>query len=143
MHGNCPNTNSGTCNGEFTTTAGYEGPWTRTPSTWNYDYFRSMLDGTEWIPAKSPEGNDQWRTKDTSSKWAKTMKLTSDLALVADPEYKELAKKYDKDHSLFDNDFADAWFKLTHRSAAHPNDGDLENDGKCTDFNFTEATIFF
>jgi hypothetical protein len=39
------------------------------------------------------------------------------------------------DHALFDNDFADAWFKLIRRSAAHPKDEDLEKDaGKCTAF---------
>jgi catalase (peroxidase I) len=39
------------------------------------------------------------------------------------------------DHALFDTDFADAWFKLIHRSAAHPKDEDLEKDaGKCTAF---------
>ena len=48
-------------NGAFTTTAGYEGIWTRTPSKWNYDYFTSLEE--EWIPTKSPEGNDQWGTK--------------------------------------------------------------------------------
>eukprot|EP01046_Picozoa_sp_COSAG06_P015617 COSAG06_NODE_1006_length_11107_cov_10.602017_13_plen_75_part_00 len=41
------------------------------------------------------------------------------------------------DHALFDTDFADAWFKLIHRSAAHPKDNDLEKDaGKCTAFEF-------
>ena len=62
-HGNCPNVNSvyshlsSSCNGEFTTTAGYEGAWTRTPSKWNYDYFEAMF-SPEWVPTKSPEGND-------------------------------------------------------------------------------------
>jgi len=35
---------------------------------------------------------------------------------------------------------ADAWFKLIHRSAAHPKDDDLEKDaGKCTDFGFASG----
>lgn len=46
----------------------------------------------------------------------------------------------DEDHGLFDADFADAWFKLIHRSAAHPKDDDLEKDaGKCTDFGFASG----
>lgn len=91
-HGNCPNAASGECTGAYTTTAGYEGAWTRTPSKWNYDYFTSMFD-TEWVPTKSPEGNDQWGTKDPNSPYANTIRLTADLALVNDPVYKEWAEK--------------------------------------------------
>ena len=54
---------------------------------------------------------------------------------------REWAQKYHDDHALFDSDFANAWFKLMHRSAAHPKDGDLESDaGKCTTFDFVGAT---
>ena len=63
----------------------YEGAWTRTPSKWNYDYFASMLDGTEWVPAKSPEGEDQWNVKNNNGPWGSTFRLTADMAMVADP----------------------------------------------------------
>lgn len=139
-HGNCPSKPEGAeCKGEYTTTAGYEGIWTRTPSQWNYDYFKAMFD-TEWVPSKSPEGNDQWRTADSESPWAKTFRLTADMALVNDPVYKQWAKKYNDDHALFDNDFANAWFKLNHRSQRHPNENDLERDAnKCTTFDFVPS----
>ena len=49
----------------------------------------------------------------------------------------EWAKIYNKDHDKFDRDFADAWFKLVHRSEQHPNEADLEADAqKCTEFGF-------
>ena len=35
------------------------------------------------------------------------------------------------------SDFADAWFKLMHRSTSHPKDGDLEQRAhRCTTFDF-------
>lgn len=138
-HGNCANLKGdGSCTGKYTTTAGYEGAWTRTPSKWNYDYFAGLFE-SEWVPSKSPEGNDQWEAKDTSSPHAKTFRLTADLAMIADPKYKEWAQKYHEDHALFDGDFADAWFKLMHRSGAHPQDDDLEKDANtCTSFDFVQ-----
>jgi len=107
--------------GVSTVTSGFEGPWTRTPSKWNYDYFEGLLN-YDWEPSKSPEGNDQWQTADRESSHAKTMRLTSDMALKVDPIYRSFAQKYRSDHAKFDSDFADAWFKLVHRSGAHPDD---------------------
>lgn len=138
MHGNCAaNTNpqEQPCIGEFTSTSGFNGAWTRTPSQWNYDYFEAMLK-YKWMAAKSPDGQDQWGP-DSNNPFVGTYRLTADLALVTDKAYKKWALKYDSDHDLFDNDWADAWFKLTHRSGAHPNENDLEKDAnKCTSFEF-------
>ena len=90
-HGNCashPNSaDKSVYKGEYTTTAGYEGAWTRTPSKWNYDFFEAMFEG-DWVPSKSPEGADQWNVADTDKKWSGTFRLTADLALVSDPIYK-------------------------------------------------------
>jgi catalase-peroxidase len=137
-HGNCASKSNPDepCKGKYTTTAGYEGAWTRTPSQWNYDYFEAMLEH-EWTATKSPEGNDQWGTKNSTSPFATTFRLTADLALVSDPIYKKWVIKYHKNHTLFDHDFARAWFKLMHRSTDHPEDDDLEMDAnKCTTFDF-------
>ena len=41
--------------------------------------------------------------------------FTTDLALTFDPEYKEMAQRFQKDPSQFEDAFARAWFKLTHR----------------------------
>jgi len=122
--------------GPNTLSSGFEGPWTRTPSKWNYDYFEGLLH-EQWTPSKSPFGNDQWTVSSSESKHAHTMRLTSDLALVADDTYKQIAMEYAKDHQKFDSDFADAWYKLMHRSENHPHENDLEQDvGICTDFSF-------
>ena len=41
--------------------------------------------------------------------------LTSDLALREDPAYNEVCQKFIESPDLFDEAFAKAWFKLTHR----------------------------
>merc|ERR1711972_1318566 len=102
----------------------------------NYDYFSEMLT-EKWVPAKSPSGNDQWRT--SSDKHVHTMRLTADLALVNDDIYKKIVMEYASDHKKFDSDFADAWYKLVHRSEDHPHEDDLEKDvGFCTHFEFLD-----
>eukprot|EP00931_Biecheleriopsis_adriatica_P063545 TRINITY_DN384_c0_g1_i5.p1 TRINITY_DN384_c0_g1~~TRINITY_DN384_c0_g1_i5.p1 ORF type:complete len:523 (+),score=97.83 TRINITY_DN384_c0_g1_i5:63-1631(+) len=122
--------------GPNTVSSGFEGPWTRTPSQWNYDFFHALVE-EEWEPTKSPFGADQWRTTNRSSIYAHTMRLTSDLALMNDVTYREIAMAYANDHAAFDSDFADAWYKLVHRSADHPNEDDLEREsGMCTLFEF-------
>ena len=82
-------------------------------------------------------GNDQWHTRNQTSKFAKTMRLTSDVSLIADATYRPIVQEYAVDHAKFDSDFADAWFKLVHRSEEHPHQDDLEKDaGSCTSFEF-------
>lgn len=82
-------------------------------------------------------GADQWHTRNETSKFARTMRLTSDVSLVADKIYRPIVEEYAADHAQFDADFADAWFKLVHRSEDHPHKDDLEKDaGVCTSFEF-------
>jgi len=137
-HGNCaskPDSMSD-CKGIYTSTAGYEGAWTRTPSTWNYDYFDALLN-EEWAASKSPDGFDQWNVADSNSKFAHTFRLTADVSLAADPVYRRWAIHYHRHPDLFDRDYANAWYKLVHRSGGHPHEDDLEKDaGKCTSFDF-------
>jgi catalase-peroxidase len=41
--------------------------------------------------------------------------LTTDLSLREDPAYREISERFAKDPAAFDDAFARAWFKLTHR----------------------------
>merc|ERR1712066_73199 len=124
--------------GPNTVSSGFDGPWTRTPSQWNYDYFEAML-AEDWEPVRSTTGNDQWWTKERDSKHAHTRRLTADLGMVSDATYKAIAFEYANNHEKFNSDFADAWYKLVHRSADHPHEDDLEKDaGVCTNFEFLE-----
>src|SRR5207244_7851040 len=43
------------------------------------------------------------------------MMLTSDLALLADPKYAELAKRFHEHPDQLADAFAKAWYKLLHR----------------------------
>merc|ERR1712232_1002981 len=127
--------------GPNTVSSGFDGPWTRTPSKWSYDYFDAML-AEEWVPVKSPYGNDQWWTENRTSKYAHTRRLTADMSLVSDEIYKPIAIEYAHHHHKFDSDFADAWYKLTHRSEGHPHEDDLEKDaGICTHFEFLKEDV--
>merc|ERR1712039_85216 len=83
-----------------------------------------------------------WWTEDRGSKYAQTRRLTADLALVTDETYKAIALEYARDHAKFDSDFADAWYKLNHRSEDHPHEDDLEKDaGVCTQFEFLDGEV--
>merc|ERR1712232_1320320 len=87
----------GTGKGADTCTAGFEGQWTSEPTKWDNEYFQNLLN-KEWEKHKGPGGHWQWRIKDSDSK---LMRLTSDIALLHDKEYKEWVKKFADDKDLF------------------------------------------
>ena len=108
-----------------TITSGLEGAWTPNPTQWDHDYFEVLLN-YDWELTKSPAGAHQW--KPTAASHAKMapkagdakgrqdlMMSTADMALKMDPTYLEISKRFHKDHKAFEDAFARAWFKLTHR----------------------------
>ena len=111
--------------GLHTITSGLEGAWTPTPIKWDNSYFETLF-GYEWELGKSPAGAQQWHPKneegaDTvpdahdSSKRHAPMMATTDLALIADPIYNEISKRFYDNIEEFEDAFARAWYKLTHR----------------------------
>lgn len=106
-------------------TSGIEGAWTPNPTTWDHDYFDVLLN-YDWELTKSPAGAHQWtptaasnarmapKAGDASGKQA-LMMTTADMALKKDPIYLEISKRFHKDHKAFEDTFARAWYKLTHR----------------------------
>jgi catalase-peroxidase len=117
--------NFGTGNGVYTITSGLEGAWTTTPTQWSNNYFENLYK-YEWELVKSPAGAHQWKPKagagngtvpdahDPSITHAPTM-LTTDLALILDPAYAPISKRFYENPDQFADAFARAWFKLTHR----------------------------
>ncbi len=108
-----------------TITSGIEGAWTPNPITWDHDYFDVLLN-YDWELTKSPAGAYQWKpTAASNAKKAPKagdanntqdlMMTTADIALKVDPKYLEISKRFHKDHKAFENAFARAWYKLTHR----------------------------
>ncbi|KAG2448406.1 hypothetical protein HYH02_006298 [Chlamydomonas schloesseri] len=111
----------GTCGdgkGNNTFTSGFEGPWTTTPTAWGNQYFQNLLD-YNWEVHVGPGGHHQWRpkAKDAQSKAPPpgVMMLTTDVALLHDPDYLELVKTYAANLTALEFKFKHAWYKLVTR----------------------------
>ena len=108
-----------------TITSGLEGAWTPHPTRWDDEYFDVLLN-YDWELTKSPAGAHQWTpTEASNAKMAPKagdangkqalMMSTADMALKMDPTYLEISKRFHKDQKAFEDAFARAWYKLTHR----------------------------
>lgn len=111
--------------GPDTISSGIEGAWKPNPTTWDMGYFKVLL-RYQYELVKSPAGAYQWLAKDVSeedmiidahdpSKKHPPMMTTADLGLIYDPIYNKIVKNYSENPEKFADDFARAWFKLTHR----------------------------
>ena len=107
------------------TTSGIEGAWSSTPTEWNGNYFRLLLD-YDYELVKSPAGAQQWQPIDQKeedmapdarnpSRKVPTMMTTADMALKMDPEYRKISERFRNDQAALDDAFSRAWFKLCHR----------------------------
>ncbi len=115
----------GTGAGPHAITSGLEGAWTSTPTKWDNNFFDNLF-RYDWELTKSPAGAQQWTPKDKSaqgtvpdaydpSKKHAPMMFTTDLALKVDPVYAKISKRFHENPDQFADEFARAWFKLTHR----------------------------
>jgi catalase-peroxidase len=115
----------GTGNAEYTITSGIEGAWTPTPTKWDNSYL-NLIFKYDWKQVKSPAGAIQWIPTDESAanlvpdahiegKFHAPVMTTADLALRFDPEYEKISRRFLEDFDYFSDQFARAWFKLTHR----------------------------
>ena len=112
-------------NAEDTITSGLEGAWTSAPARWSHMYL-SNLYAYDWELTKSPAGAQQWIPEggagdgtvpdahDPDKSHAPIM-FTTDIALKEDPVYGEISKRFLDNPKEFEEAFAKAWFKLTHR----------------------------
>jgi catalase-peroxidase len=85
-----------------------------------------MLFKHDWALVKSPAGAHQWEptniavadkpvdVEDPSIRY-NPMMTDADMAMIKDPIYLEISKKFHANPALLDDAFARAWFKLTHR----------------------------
>src|ERR1700726_148561 len=115
----------GSGKGAHTISSGLEGAWTTNPVKWDNNYLDNLF-SYEWELTKSPAGAHQWTPKDASaagtvpdahdpSKSHAPMMFTTDLALKVDPSYAKISKRFHENPEQFADEFARAWFKLTHR----------------------------
>ncbi len=112
-------------NAEDTVTSGLEGAWTSTPDKWNHNYFRLLLE-YDWELTKSPAGAWQWEPVNMKEEdkpfdahipgvRRNPIMTDADMAMKMDPEYRKISERFYKDPQYFEEVFARAWFKLTHR----------------------------
>ena len=111
--------------GRDTVTSGIEGAWTTNPTVWDNGYFYQLFT-YEWQLTKSPAGANQYEPVniaesdmpvdvEDSSIRVKPMMTDADMAMIKDPAYLEISKRFYADPAYFSEVFARAWFKLTHR----------------------------
>ena len=105
--------------------SGIEGAWKPNPIKWDMGYLE-VLFKYEWELVKSPAGAHQWLAKDVAAedmivdahdptKKHRPMMTTADLSLRYDPIYEPIARRFLQNPAEFEDAFARAWFKLTHR----------------------------
>lgn len=115
----------GSGKGGDTIGSGIEGAWKPKPTKWDMGYLK-VLFKYEWELVKSPAGANQWLAKDVDeedmvvdahdpSKKHRPMMTTADMSLRYDPKYEPIARHYLENPEEFEDAFARAWFKLTHR----------------------------
>ncbi|AOS97575.1 Catalase-peroxidase 2 precursor [Microbulbifer aggregans] len=112
-------------NAEDTVTSGLEGAWSANPIAWSTQFLDNLF-GFEWVKTKSPAGATQWEPENAAqvkfvpdahvkNKRHAPMMFTTDLSLRFDPEYRKISERFQKNPEEFQQAFAKAWFKLTHR----------------------------
>jgi len=114
----------GSGHGGDTITSGIEGAWTKNPVKWDNGYFENLF-GYEWQLVKSPAGAWQWEPKEESARVVpdahdpntlrKPIMTTADMAMRMDPIYEKISRRFMADPKAFEETFAKAWYKLTHR----------------------------
>ncbi|PFG08219.1 catalase/peroxidase HPI [Marinobacter sp. LV10MA510-1] len=111
--------------GNHTVTSGLEGAWTTNPTQWDDGYFKLLMNH-EWELTKSPAGAWQWEPVDMKeedkpvdaenpSVRRNPIMTDADMAMKMDPAYRKISERFASDQAYFEDVFARAWFKLTHR----------------------------
>ncbi|MGO2015921.1 MAG: catalase/peroxidase HPI [Brevibacterium aurantiacum] len=114
----------GTGQGNDTVGSGIEVTWTYHPTRWDNEFFH-ILFAYEWEVFENEGGHLQWRPVDGGGDDMVPMAqgdgrreprmLTTDLSLRFDPIYEKISRRFKDDQKAFEDAFARAWFKLTHR----------------------------
>jgi catalase-peroxidase len=112
-------------NAEDTVSSGLEGAWTSSPAMFTHQYLDNLF-RFEWVQARSPAGAVQWVPANgeaadlvpdahVEGKRHAPIMFTTDLSLKRDPGFRKIAKRFHENPEEFEQAFARAWFKLTHR----------------------------
>lgn len=115
----------GSGKGDDTISSGLEGAWTNDPIVWDNGFYDNLF-GYDWELTRSPAGAYQWRPTNAEaqqavpvahdpSKRTAPMMATTDIALIRDPAYLEISKRFHANPDQLADAFARAWYKLLHR----------------------------
>ncbi|MCE1192796.1 MAG: catalase/peroxidase HPI [Acidovorax sp.] len=113
----------GSGSGADAITSGLEVVWTQTPTQWSNHFFENLFK-YEWVQTRSPAGAIQFEAQDAPetipdpfdpAKKRKPTMLVTDLTLRFDPGFEKISRRFLNDPQAFNEAFARAWFKLTHR----------------------------
>lgn len=115
----------GSGKGADTITSGLEGAWTVTPTRWSNNYLVNLM-SFEWVQTRSPAGAIQWIPKSQQAsqlvpdahvegKRHAPIMFTTDLAMKEDPQFRQVVERFLTEKGAYEDAFARAWFKLTHR----------------------------
>ncbi|MDZ7678044.1 MAG: catalase/peroxidase HPI [Acidimicrobiales bacterium] len=111
--------------GQYTMTSGLEGAWTPTPTKWDNTYLDTIF-AHEWEVVESPAGAKQWQPREVQEGyWVPDAHVegkvnpptmtAADMAMIVDPAYLEISKRFHENPDQLADAFARAWFKLLHR----------------------------
>jgi len=81
---------------------------------YDWDLVKSPAGAWQWIPT-DPEAAKTVQDAHDPSKTHAPMMTTADMSLRMDPKFNPIAKRYLANPEEFEDAFARAWFKLTHR----------------------------
>jgi catalase-peroxidase len=104
-------------------TSGLEVTWSTTPTRWSNSYLENLY-AHEWELEQSPGGGKQFVAKDAAatipgptpdSPMRKPTMLVTDVTMRMDPIYGEITRRWLDHPEELAEEFAKAWFKLTHR----------------------------
>ena len=68
----------------------------------------------QWTPG-NPDAEDMAPDPEDASIKVPTMMTTADMAMIRDPDYRRISKRFHENPDQFGDAFARAWFKLLHR----------------------------
>ena len=105
--------------------SGLEGAWTNDPVKWDNGYFDNLF-GHEWELVKGAGGGKQWAPRNAEaartvpdahdpSKMHAPFMATTDIAMIIDPAYAAISRRFHQNPAELADAFAKAWYKLTHR----------------------------
>lgn len=113
----------GSGSGAHAITSGLEVTWSQTPTQWSHYFFENLFK-YDWVQTRSPAGAIQFEAVNAeeiipdafdSAKKHKPTMLVTDLTLRFDPEFEKISRRFYHDPQAFNEAFARAWYKLTHR----------------------------